>query len=169
MQGSEPLRIHFLYRSQQDRNDPGSSHTDKSTSTVTTPNNKVESMWNSAAVAYFRVISWPFPGWMRKNQRKRLSKKLIHRPTAETLSECKPDALPIESMSSVMSGHKTVNIYDRLACGSLPDTNNSCLAAAKRNVLITGVPVALEHQRVSQALLLTLAELMDGVSHTSSL
>lgn len=70
-----------------------------------------------------------------------------------------------------MSSHKTVNIYDRLACGSLPDINNSCLAVPQWNVLITGdvVPGALEHHRVSQALLLTLTELMDGVSNTSSL
>ena len=42
---------HFLSRSQQYKDDPGSSHTDQSTSTVMTANKKVESMWNSAAVA----------------------------------------------------------------------------------------------------------------------
>ena len=56
-------------------------------------------------------------------------------PPKLTHSECKSDALPIEPTCSVMSGHKTVNIYDRIACGSLPDINNSCLAAPQRNVL----------------------------------
>jgi len=60
-----------------------------------------------------------------------------------------------------------VIIYDRLACGSLPDINNSRLAAPQSNVLITGVvvPGALEHHRVSQALLLTLTELMKSHTH----
>jgi hypothetical protein len=65
-----PFRIHFLYCSQQYSNDPGSRHTEKTTSTVTTANNKVESMRNSAVVAWFRVTFCPFAGWMRKNQRK---------------------------------------------------------------------------------------------------
>jgi len=70
-----------------------------------------------------------------------------------------------------MSGHKTVNIYDLLACGSLLDINNSCLVASRWNVLITGVvvPGALEHHGVSRAILLTLTELFDAVSHTPSL